>query len=240
LASLLLVFYQGFAQQFYQGEVWQLLTSTGPVARLVLLLLLAFSILSWAIIIRKLQTFRAARHESLEFLQVFRQSKKLSEIRAFCRTLKESPLPEVFQFGYREIESQASMSEGQGKPRIRSLDAVRRALQMGASAEIGRLEEWLVWLATTGTVTPFVGLFGTVWGIIDAFHGLASGTSGATLHSVAPGIAEALITTAAGLLTAIPAVIAYNILLQRIREFGNQMDDFLLEFLNMTERYFVD
>jgi len=240
LAAALLVFYQGFTQEFYQGEVWQLLTNTGPVARLVLLLLLAFSILSWAIIIRKFRTFRAAQHESLEFLQVFRQSKKLSEIRAFCRTLKESPLPEVFQFGYREIESQASTAEGQGKPRIRSLEAVRRALQMGASAEIGRMEQWLVWLATTGTVTPFVGLFGTVWGIIDAFHGLASGTSGATLHSVAPGIAEALITTAAGLFTAIPAVIAYNILLQRIREFGTQMDDFSLEFLNMTERYFVD
>jgi biopolymer transport protein TolQ len=240
LAAALLVFYQGFTEEFYQGEVWQLLSNTGPVARLVLLLLLVFSILSWAIIIRKLRTFRAARRESLEFLQVFRQSKKLSEIRAFCRTLKESPLPEVFQFGYREIETQAATSEAGGKPRIRSLDAVRRALQMGASAEIGRLEQWLVWLATTGTVTPFVGLFGTVWGIIDAFHGLASGTSGATLHSVAPGIAEALITTAAGLFTAIPAVIAYNILLQRIREFGTQMDDFALEFLNMTERYFVD
>ena len=239
MAAALLVFYQGFTQEFYQGEVWQLLTNTGPVARLVLLMLLVFSILSWAIMIRKFRTFRAAQRESLEFLQVFRQSKKLSEIRAFCRGLKQSPLPEVFQSGYREIEAQASTTEGQGKPRIRSLEAVRRALQMGASAEIGRMEQWLVWLATTGTVTPFVGLFGTVWGIIDAFHGLASG-AGATLHSVAPGIAEALITTAAGLFTAIPAVIGYNILLQRIREFATQMDDFSLEFLNMTERYFTD
>ena len=239
MTAALLVFYQGFSQDLYQGEVWQLLTNTGPVARLVLLLLLAFSILSWAIIFRKLRTFRVAKHESLEFLQVFRQSKKLSEIRAFCRSLKESPLPEVFQSGYREIESQASMTEGQAKPRIRSVEAVRRALQIGASTEIGRLEHWLVWLATTGSVTPFVGLFGTVWGIIDAFHGLATG-GGATLHSVAPGIAEALITTAAGLFTAIPAVIAYNILLQRIREFATQMDDFSLEFLNMTERYFTD
>jgi biopolymer transport protein TolQ len=239
LAAALLVFYQGFTQDFYQGEVWQLLTNTGPVARLVLLMLLGFSILSWAIIFRKFRVFRAAQHESLEFLKVFRQSKKLSEIRAFCRTLKESPLPGVFLSGYREIESQATMGENPGKPRIRSLEAVRRALQMGASTELGRLEQWLVWLATTGTVTPFVGLFGTVWGIIDAFHGLATAGT-ASLHSVAPGIAEALITTAAGLFTAIPAVIAYNIFLQRIKEFGTQMDDFALEFLNMTERYFTD
>ena len=239
MAAALLVFYQGFTQDFYQGEVWQLLTNTGPVARLVLLMLLAFSILSWAIIFLKFRTFRAAQRESLEFLKVFRQSKKLSEIRVFCRTLKESPLPEVFQSGYREIESQATMIENPGKPRIRSLEAVRRALQMGASTELGRLEKWLVWLATTGAVTPFVGLFGTVWGIIDAFHGLATAGT-ASLHSVAPGIAEALITTAAGLFTAIPAVIAYNIFLQRIKEFGTQMDDFALEFLNMTERYFTD
>ena len=239
MAAALLVFYQGFTQDFYQGEVWQLLTNTGPVARLVLLMLLAFSILSWAIIFRKFRTFRAAQRESVEFLKVFRQSKKLSEIRAFCRTLKESPLPEVFQSGYREIESQATMTENPGKPRIRSLEAVRRALQIGASTELGRLEQWLVWLATTGAVTPFVGLFGTVWGIIDAFHGLATAGT-ATLHSVAPGIAEALITTAAGLFAAIPAVIAYNIFLQRIKEFGTQMDDFSLEFLNMTERYFTD
>jgi biopolymer transport protein TolQ len=239
LAAAFLAFFQSFAQDFYQGEVWQLLTNTGPVARLVLLMLLAFSILSWAIILRKFRIFRAARRESVEFLKVFRQSKKLSEIRAYCRTLKQSPLPEVFQSGYREIESQATVTENPGKPRIRSLEAVRRALQIGGSAELSQLEEWLAWLATTGAVTPFVGLFGTVWGIIDAFHGLATGGS-ATLHSVAPGIAEALITTAAGLFTAIPAVIAYNYYLQRIREFGTQIDDFSLEFLNMTERYFRD
>jgi len=234
ISALLLSF-----QNFYQGEVWQLLSSTGLVARIVLLILLAFSVLSWAIIFQKYRSFKAARRESREFLQVFRQSKKLSEIRAFCRTLKMSPLPEVFQSGYREIESQAVMSENPGKPRIRSLEAVRRALQIGASTELSRLEKWLTWLATTGNVTPFVGLFGTVWGIIDAFHGM--GTAGtASLRSVAPGISEALVTTAAGLFAAIPAVIAYNIFLQRIREFGSEMDDFSLEFLNMTERYFTE
>jgi biopolymer transport protein TolQ len=239
LASALLVYFQSFTQDFYQGEVWQLLTNTGPVARIVLLLLFTFSILSWAIIIRKFRVFRKAKMESLEFLKVFRQSKKLSEIRAFCRSLKESPLAEVFQSGYREVESQAATAEAGAKPRIKSLDAVRRALQIGSSTELTRLEQWLVWLATTAGVTPFVGLFGTVWGIIDAFHGLATG-SGATLQSVAPGIAEALITTAAGLFAAIPAVIFYNVFLQRIKEFATQMDDFSLEFLNMTERYFTD
>ena len=234
MAAVLLAFYQNF----YQGEVWQLVANTGLVARIVLLILLAFSVLSWAIIFHKWRSFKAARQESREFLKVFRQSKKLSEIRAFCRSLKSSPLPEVFQAGYREIENQAVQSENPGKPRIRSLEAVHRALQIASSTELTRMEQWLTWLATTGAVTPFVGLFGTVWGIIDAFHGM--GTAGtASLRSVAPGISEALITTAAGLFAAIPAVIAYNQFLQRIKEFGTQMDDFALEFLNMTERYFT-
>lgn len=223
---------------FVQGEVWQLLANTGLVARIVLLILLFFSVLSWAIIFHKYQSFKAARRESREFLRVFRQSKKLSEIRGFCRTLKASPLAEVFLSGYREIEAQVIPSENPGKPRVRSVEAVQRALQIAASAELTRTEQWLTWLATTGAVTPFVGLFGTVWGIIDAFHGL--GTAGtASLRSVAPGISEALITTAAGLFAAIPAVIAYNQFVQRVKEFGAMMDDFALEFLNMTERHFT-
>jgi len=227
-----------FQPNFYQGEVWQLIANTGAVARIVLLILLAFSILSWAIIFQKWQSFKTARRESREFLKVFRQSTKLSEIRAYCRSLKSSPLPEVFQAGYREIENQAMHSENPGKPRIRSLESVHRALQIASSSELSRTEQWLPWLATTGAVTPFVGLFGTVWGIIDAFHGLgAAGT--ASLRSVAPGISEALITTAAGLFAAIPAVIAYNHFVQRVKEFGAMMDGFALEFLNMTERYFT-
>jgi biopolymer transport protein TolQ len=222
----------------FAGEVWQLLATTGLVAKIVLAVLLFFSVFSWAIIFKKYKVFASARMESREFLKVFRQSKKLSEIRAFCRTLKASPLPEVFVAGYHEVESQAALTPNPGKPVIRSLEAVHRALQIASSAELARLERWLPWLATTGSVTPFIGLFGTVWGIIDAFQGL--GTAGtASLRSVAPGIAEALITTAAGLFAAIPAVIAYNQLLQRIREFGNMMDDFALEFLNMTERHFT-
>lgn len=221
-----------------QGEIWQLLANTGLVARIVLFLLLVFSVFSWAIIFHKHRSFKAARRDSREFLKIFRQSKRLSDIRASCKTLKASPLVEVFLAGYREIESQAVAGENPGKPRIRSLDAVHRALQIAASTELTRMEQWLSWLATTGSVTPFIGLFGTVWGIIDAFRGL--GTAGtASLRSVAPGISEALVTTAAGLFAAIPAVVAYNQFVQRIKEFGALLDDFALEFLNMTERHFT-
>lgn len=221
-----------------QGEIWQLLANTGLVARIVLFLLLVFSVFSWAIIFHKHRSFKAARRDSREFLKIFRQSKRLSDIRASCKTLKASPLVEVFLAGYREIESQAVAGENPGKPRIRSLDSVHRALQIATSAELTRMEQSLSWLATTGSVTPFIGLFGTVWGIIDAFRGL--GTAGtASLRSVAPGISEALVTTAAGLFAAIPAVVAYNQFVQRIKEFGALLDDFALEFLNMTERHFT-
>ncbi len=224
--------------QFYQGEVWQLLANTGLVARIVLGLLFFFSVFSWAIILHKSGSFKAARRDSQKFLGIFRQGKKLSEIRTACPTLKASPLPEMFLAGYREIESQALVSGNPGKPRIRSLESVDRALRIGASGEITRLEQRLTWLATTGAVTPFIGLFGTVWGIIDAFHGLGSAGT-ASLRSVAPGISEALVTTAAGLFAAIPAVMAYNQFVQRVKEFGALMDDFALEFVNMTERHFT-
>lgn len=222
----------------FQNEVGQLLADTGLVAQIVLVILLIFSVFSWAIIIKKYRSFKLAREASAAFLDVFRQSKKLSEIKASAQAQRESPLVEVFLHGYREIEGQVVYSENPGKPRIRSLNAVQRALQIAASAELTRREQWLSFLATTGGITPFIGLFGTVWGIIDAFHGLAHATT-ASLHSVAPGISEALITTAAGLFAAIPAVIAYNYFLQRVKEFGALMDDFSLEFLNMTERNFT-
>ncbi len=222
----------------FQAQLWQLLANTGIVARVVLGLLIFFSVFSWAIIFHKFWTFKRARRESREFLQIFRQSKKLSDVRAASRSFAASPLPAVFLSGFREIENQAVMSENPGKPRVRSLEAVERSLHIASSTELTRMEAWLSWLATTGAVTPFVGLFGTVWGIIDAFHGLGmEGT--ATLRSVAPGISDALITTAAGLFAAIPAVIAYNQFVQRVKEFGATIDVFALEFLNMTERHFT-
>jgi biopolymer transport protein TolQ len=223
---------------FFQGNIWQYVASTGLVARIVLLILLFFSIFSWAIIFQKQRSFKRALLDSYEFLKIFRQSKKLSDIRSSCSLLKSSPLPEVFESGYREIENQATVSENPGKVHIRSLESVRRSLQIASTTELSRLERRLSWLATTAAATPFIGLFGTVWGIMDAFHGL--GMSGAaSLRSVAPGISEALITTAAGLFAAIPALIAYNHYVQRLKEFGSMLDDFALEFLNLTERYFT-
>ncbi len=223
---------------FFQGDIWQYVASTGLVARIVLLILLFFSVFSWAIILQKSRSFKRALLDTREFLRVFRQSKKLADIRSSCSLLKDSPLPEIFQSGYREIENQAVVKENPGKTVIRSLESVRRSLQIASSAELSRLEGRLSWLATTAASAPFIGLFGTVWGIMDAFHGLGASGS-ASLRSVAPGISEALITTAAGLFAAIPALIAYNHFLQRVKEFGTILDDFALEFLNMTERYFT-
>jgi biopolymer transport protein TolQ len=223
---------------WFQGQVRNLLSNISLVPWIVLLVLLFFSVFSWAIIFKKFRAFKRAHNQSQEFLRIFHTSKKLSEIRASAEKLSSSPLTGVFLGGYREIESQASYSENPGKARIRSLESVRRALQIAASDELSGLERWLSWLATTGGVSPFIGLFGTVWGIIDAFNGLGMAST-ASLQSVAPGIAEALVTTAAGLFAAIPAVIAYNHYLQRVRQFGTTLDEFSLEFLNMTERYFT-
>jgi biopolymer transport protein TolQ len=223
---------------WFQGQIRNLFANITLVPWIVLLILLFFSVFSWAIIFKKYRAFKAAHRESQEFLRIFHNSKKLSEIRVSAERLHSSPLPALFLGGYREIESQATYSENPGKARIRNLESVRRALQVASSDELSRVERWLSWLATTGGVCPFIGLFGTVWGIIDAFNGLGMAST-ASLQSVAPGIAEALITTAAGLFAAIPAVVGYNHYLQRVKEFGSTLDEFTLEFLNMTERYFT-
>jgi biopolymer transport protein TolQ len=208
------------------GEIVDLVQQTGAVAKLVLLILLIFSLFSWAVILAKWGAFRRAKAQSARFLRAFRKSGRLQEIAAVAEQFKPSPLVSVFEGGVEELRRQG------GATRVL---AVQRALQIASSEELTRLERRLSWLATTGAVTPFIGLFGTVWGIIDAFHGL--GTSGAaTLRAVAPGISEALITTAAGLFAAIPAVIAYNYFMQEIRQFGARMDDFSLEMLNAIER----
>jgi biopolymer transport protein TolQ len=209
------------------GEVVNLLWQSGPVAKLVLIILLGFSIFSWAIILAKWNKLRRGRVQSARFLRAFRKAQRFQDISAVAEQFKPSPLVAVFDGAYNELRKQAPMP-------LR-MPAVQRAVQIASSEELTHLESRLPWLATTGAVTPFIGLFGTVWGIIDAFHGL--GTAGAaTLRAVAPGISEALITTAAGLFAAIPAVIAYNMFMQHIREFGARMDDFGLELMNEIER----
>src|SRR5450631_358800 len=212
------------------GDIVDLVRETGLVAQAVLVVLLAFSVLSWAVILSKWSALRRARVQSGRFLRAFRRAQKLQDIAAVCEQYRPSPLVGVFQAGFKEFERQVGTSGA-----VRNPLAVQRAMQIVVSEQMTGFERNLPWLAITGAVTPFIGLFGTVWGIIDAFHGL--GTSGAaTLRAVAPGISEALITTAAGLVAAIPAVIAYNLIGGSIREFASRGDDFALEMLNAVER----
>jgi biopolymer transport protein TolQ len=209
------------------GEILDLVGETGPVAKVVLVILLAFSVISWAIILAKWSLLRRARVQSGRFVRAFRKAQRLQDVGAVAEQFRPSPLVGVFESGFEEYRRQGSVV---GNP-----IAVQRAMQIATSEEMTRFERNLPWLAITAAVTPFIGLFGTVWGIIDAFHGL--GTAGAaTLRAVAPGISEALITTAAGLAAAIPAVIAYNLIGGSIREFASRGDDFALEMLNMVER----
>jgi len=207
------------------GEIVSLVKQTGAVAQAVLLILLFFSIISWSIILSKWASLRRARSQSGRFLRAFRRAQRLQDVAAVSEQFKPSPLVPVFDNAYDEYRRQGEAN----------IPAVQRAAQIAASEELTRLERRLPWLATTGAVAPFIGLFGTVWGIIDAFYGLGD-AGAATLRAVAPGISEALITTAAGLAAAIPAVIAYNLFTQRMREFGARMDDFSLELLNLIER----
>jgi len=212
------------------GDIGDLVSETGAVAKVVLLILLAFSIVSWAIILSKWGLLRRARVQSGRFVRAFRKARNLQDVAAVAEQFKPSPLVGVFDGGFEEFRTQVGNTGT-----LRNLTSVQRAMQIASSEEMTRFERNLPWLAITGAVTPFVGLFGTVWGIIDAFHGL--GTAGAaTLRAVAPGISEALITTAAGLVTAIPAVIAYNLIGSSIREFAARSDDFALEMLNAVER----
>jgi biopolymer transport protein TolQ len=207
------------------GEIVSMVEQTGLVAKTVLLILLIFSIVSWGIILSKWSALRRARAQSGRFLRAFRRAQRLQDFATVSDQFKPSPLVPVFEGAYDEFRRQ-----GDG-----NLTAVQRAAQIASSEQLTRLESRLPLLATTGAVTPFIGLFGTVWGIIDAFHGLGD-AGAATLRAVAPGISEALITTAAGLFAAIPAVIFYNQFTHSMREFGARMDDFTLEMLNMIER----
>jgi biopolymer transport protein TolQ len=225
--SFVLLFFAG-------GEIVDLVLQTGPVAKTVLLLLIAFSVLSWAVILSKWRLIRRALAQSGRFVRAFRKAQRMQDIASVAEQFRPSPLVGVFQGAVEEFRRQMGMTGA-----VHNLVAIQRAMQIASSEEITRLERSVPWLAITGAVTPFIGLFGTVWGIIDAFHGL--GTAGAaTLRAVAPGISEALVTTAAGLAAAIPAVIAYNLIIGSIREMAARNDDFTLEMLNLVERQTVD
>ena len=241
------------------GDVIRLIRDTGILNQVVLAILLLFSVASWAIILHKAWSFRTAARQTDKFLEVFRRSSKFSEVQAVCPTLPATPLVGVFQAGYAEMNAQFRITGGSaphqasnpghsanpgnpgpaaGRPTLKSLDAVDRALIRAATNEVNKLERRLTFLATTASVTPFIGLFGTVVGIMIAFQRIGQ-TGSTNLAIVAPGISEALIATASGLFAAIPATYFYNHFTHGVKEFSAVMDDFALEFLNIAERNFT-
>ena len=227
-----------------------LIARSNTVSKVVLLILALFSIVSWSIILFKLWTFRRSDRQSTSFLEVFRRSKKFSDVQAVCPSLGESPLVGLFQAGYAELTAQLRQHTPNGaaaganpglpanRPTLKSLAAVDRALLRASAVEVNKLERRIPFLATTASIAPFIGLFGTVWGIMGAFQNIGQ-TGSTNLGVVAPGIAEALVATAAGLFAAIPAVYFYNLLSQRVKVFASEMDDFAMEFLNIAERNFT-
>ena len=207
----------------------EMMSNIGPIAIGVLSLLLFASLYSWTVILSKMSTFSKATKESRKFVRAFRKATRLQEIAAMTSEYPASPLAQVFEDVYETYKRQTG---GSGPPR--NLVPLERTAQTSASEAVTSLERRMTWLATIAATSPFVGLFGTVMGVVDAFHGL--GTAGAaTLRAVAPGISEALITTAAGLFVAVPAVVAYNQFTARIRILASAIDDFCRELLNSLE-----
>lgn len=233
-----------FLAQGFQGSLLQLIASSGPVAKAVLLILLAFSFLSWAVMIERFRVYKKAARDSRAFLDAMDSSRSPADLRERCERYAASPLVPMYKAGFRELTLQAMAPEerrfagsapgGAETDIARRTERIRRALERVAIAENERLEAFLPVLATTGSVTPFVGLFGTVWGIMNAFQEIGLQGS-ASLGAVAPGISEALIATAAGLAAAIPAVIGYNYFLGRLRSLNTSMDDFALRFAGIAE-----
>ncbi len=214
----------------------ELIADASFIVQLVLLVLIFFSVFSWTIVFFKRKTLRSAESQSRKFLSVFRKSSNLSDVNDAARKLQASPLASLFQSGFKEL---AHLAKANPKSELspERMESLNRALLKASNSEVARLEKMMFFLATTGNVTPFIGLFGTVWGIMDAFIRIGVVRS-ASLATVAPGIAEALVTTAVGLFCAIPAVIAYNYFLQRIKGLITEMEDFSLEFLNIAGRLY--
>ena len=213
-----------------EDSLWSLLGGAGPVAQVVLITLLVFSVVSWAVAWSKYRLLSRTGRNNASFLSAFRSAKQLVELAAARERCRPSALVTVFEFGYKEVARQVNQY---GK--LTNLEALERSLRFGAGEEAGLLRRNVGWLATTASATPFIGLLGTVWGILQAFRGLGQ-AGGATLRAVAPGIADALVATACGLFAAIPALIFYNYFSNRIREVIADMENFSIEFFNMAER----
>ena len=213
------------------------------VVQAILYLLVLFSVVSWGIIAQKFRQLRRARSESEKFIEIFWERRNLSAIHDASRELSASPVGQVFRSGYEELirVSRSKKEQAAGEnltTELGGIENVSRAMKRATSVEITKLEKHCSFLATTASSAPFVGLFGTVWGIMIAFQGIGA-TGSTNLGVVAPGIAEALVATAAGLFAAIPAVYFYNHLTHRVKLFASEMDDFAMEFLNIAERNFT-
>jgi biopolymer transport protein TolQ len=217
-----------------QLRIWDLINPQKPIPLAVILFLVIFSIYSWTVVFSKWSMLSKARAANLSFLRAFRKANGLDSLALASEQFKDAPLANVFGFGYEEVARQVKSLGG-----LRNKTAIERMLQVGISQETGRLEERMNWLATTASVSPFVGLFGTVAGIIEAFNAL-SGNGAASLRAVGPGIADALVATGLGLFAAIPAAIFYNHFGHVVKDIGIRMDEFALEFMNLTERTFEE
>jgi biopolymer transport protein TolQ len=215
-----------------QTDLWEMIQHTGPAGKVVLVILICFSVSSWTFIFAKLSALRGARQANNRFLRAFRKASGMEAVMVASEQFRPSPLVAVFDFGYEELERQVKSRGG-----IVNRIALERTLQLGVNEEISKLERNMNWLATTASVTPFIGLLGTVLGIIRAFEDLSQMGS-TSIKAIGPGIAEALITTAVGLFAAIPAAIFYNYFGHVTRQIGARMDDFAMEFLNMADRSF--
>lgn len=213
-------------------SLWDLFLNLRPVPLATIVLLVIFSLLSWTIVFSKSSGLGKAQRENRSFLRAFRKANSLQAIAVATEQFNSAPLVTVFDFGYREVERQVNK-----RGALVNKPSIERSLQLGISEEVTKLEMRMNWLATVASTSPFIGLFGTVWGIIDAFQGLGNAGS-ASLRAVAPGISEALLTTAIGLIAAIPAAVFYNVFGTRIKEMGTRMEDFAIEFQNVAERDF--
>jgi len=224
--------------------VIDMLLGTGPVVQVVLILLIGFSIGSWGIILHKFVQISLARTESERFITIFWESKNLAVLHSAGVGLKRSPIAQVFRAGYQELlqltraKRQAVGAESGFSTDLGWVDNVTRAMKRQENVELTKLEACITFLATTGSTFPFIVLFGTVWGIMTAFLGLSAAHT-SNIQAVAPGIAEALITTAVGLVAAIPAQMFYNFLTTRVRVLATEIDNFIAEFLNIAERHFL-
>lgn len=228
------------APEMEQHSIIDLMFGSGPVVQFVLWLLIGLSVITWGIVITKGSNIRTAKRESREFDNTFWSSKNLSKILEVAKELSASPVANVYMAGHKELTAILATAEQGSEKRVSSedLEDIDRALKKAKAEELNKLEAGTTFLATTASAAPFIGLFGTVWGIMNAFIGLAHVKS-SSIQAVAPGISEALIATAIGLAAAIPAAIFYNVFMQQVRLMSRGIDSFSAEFLNIARRHFL-